>query len=119
MRTSCFDCCRKHIADAAIYAIEIPNYDDAEHVDGLVGSLSHAEAQVAKESLQFSTKLRDIRLAVMAAGYDAELLIGILSKINLYDLLEELEEIKSLVSNGEGNDDRDNRDEVTSVPGVQ
>ena len=65
MREGCYDCVRKHIADAAIFDIEVtqgyPDYDMY-----VVGSLSQAAQEAVKHNARLADVLREHRLAYMA-----------------------------------------------------
>jgi len=68
MRHSCFDCVRKHLAQALVIAHELPHYSDYAkdmHLWVFVGHMAEAADQVQREAPNVASRIREIRLAVM------------------------------------------------------
>jgi len=71
MRTSCTDCCRKHLAQALVISHELQWYADNledNHLWVCVGHLAEAEAQIQKLSPFIADRIRDQRLLLMNEG---------------------------------------------------
>ena len=77
MRKSCFNCARKHLAQALVIAHELPYYagnEEDDHQWVMVGYLAEAADQIQKTNSFVASKIRDMRLQIMADPKSAYLL---------------------------------------------
>jgi hypothetical protein len=68
MRSICFDCARKHLAQALVVSHELPHYAGDEKDDHLwvfVGHMAEAADQIQREHPSIAEKIREARLKVM------------------------------------------------------
>jgi hypothetical protein len=71
MRNSCFDCCRKHLAQALIISHELAWYagnPKDDHFWVLIGHLAEAGDQIQVESQFIADQIRTQRLMLMKDG---------------------------------------------------
>lgn len=94
MRESCFDCARKHLAQAIIISHEVPHYA-GDQVDDhfwiMIGHMAEAEAQIQKVAPNVADEIREARLEVMKSGPAA---VYSLSLNRFVLMISELAELK-------------------------
>ena len=70
-RKSCFDCVRKHLAQASVLLDEA-HLGYPHHRWLAVGHLAEAEAECLEEHPEFARKIRECRLTVMKSHDDSK-----------------------------------------------
>lgn len=70
MRDSCFDCTRKHLAQAAVLNLEYRTGDYPVHKWYAVGHLAEAADEIIKEYPAIAATIRDMRIAYMEEDTD-------------------------------------------------
>jgi len=91
MRSICYDCARKHLAQALIISHELPHYAGDEKDDHLwvfVGHMAEAADQIQKEHPSVAEKIRDARLKVMDN-------LSEVYKLDINSIIQEISEISS------------------------
>ncbi len=94
MRNSCYDCARKHLAQALIVSHELEHYAGDESDDHLwvwVGHMAEAADQIQKNHPDVAARIREIRLKIME---NSKLIYG----VDINALIRELNELAALSS---------------------
>jgi len=92
MRESCFDCARKHLAQALVVSHELPHYAADEKDDHLwvfVGHMAEAADQVQKSAPNVAEQIRTLRLQVMDD-------LNKIYTLDLNGIIREISEIASI-----------------------
>lgn len=81
MRPSCYNCCRKHLAQAIVLSHEVAGYP--EHKWLVIGHMAEAEAEITREHPVIAMKIRDARKIYEELDQMANLLPLIVELTNL------------------------------------
>ena len=90
MRKFCYDCTRKHLAQALVISHELQWYADNmddNHLWVCVGHLAEAETQIQRASVFIADQIRNQRLLLMQEG------AGAVTKLNLNSLINMVSEL--------------------------
>lgn len=86
MRKACYDCTRKHLAQALVISHELAHYAgdlDDDHLWVCVGHLAEAEAQIQKKQPYISDLIREQRLMLMKEGASSACKLSLNTMIQL------------------------------------
>lgn len=90
MRKHCFDCARKHLAQAIVISMELRYYAgdlEDDHLWICIGHLAEAADQIQKHSPYVADMIRQQRLLLMKEGASA------VAKLTLNNLVHQITEL--------------------------